>query len=113
MTESKWARTLASSAQNRSFAAARPEATGCGSEPKGIVLLLPGPEAGGPRLQDPKVVDRVAVKDVVDPAPGRVAVDRRERQPAADGDERRVSRVEARPQVGRAEIGKDATDDAR
>jgi hypothetical protein len=51
------------------------------------------------------MIDRVAVEDVVDPAPGYVAVDRRQRQPTPDREQRPVGGVESRPQVRRPGVG--------
>ena len=105
-SSSKWAKTAASSAQKRSFAAGEVRRRRLRIRPERVVLDLARAEAVGPRLEDPEVVDRVAVEDAVDPAPCGVAVDRRERQRRA---RRRASAacaaVEPRPQLGRRDVG--------
>ena len=75
--------------------------------PERVVLDLADTQPVGPRLEDPQVVDRVAVEDVVDPTPRRVRVDRLDGQPPRDGEEPAVSDLEAGSQVSRREIGEE------
>src|SRR5438552_8804314 len=73
--------------------------------PEWVVLDLPGSKAVGPRLEDPQVVDRVAVEDVVDPAPGDVAADRWQWQ-GPDAFEKGVpTEPRGGPQLGRRATG--------
>ena len=101
--------TDASSAQNARLRRREVEARRLRRVAERVVLDLPRPERIGPRLEDAEVVEVVAVEDVVDPAPGRVAPDRRRVEPPGDREQRLAGGDEATPQLAGGEIGRSAS----